>query len=214
MNLNNASFEVEFRCHFNNPENAYDVLPFMRSCLKCRVPWSGTFYGRELFESGRVLRIAEVANGGDTEYYLTWKGPDTGKFANIRQEIGENITTGIANSSVLGLLKGIGRFQNKDEVIRELERLGYYQFMSWSGVDITGFYEPDNINVKLMSCEMLKWPCLVEIEKMASTKEEAVRCENELFDLSRKFQLQEYLVKDEPPDLLYTNIFGHKAKTE
>jgi adenylate cyclase class IV len=212
MLINNAPFEVEFRCHFDSPEKAYEVLPFLRSCLHRKFTWTGTFYGLELFQSGQLLRIAEVIEGEDKQCYVTWKGPDTGKFANIRQEIVENITAGITDSRVLGLLGGKEHLQDKNEVIRELERLGYHQFMSWSGIDVTGFYELDAINVKLMSCEILKWPWLVEIEKMASTKEEAARCERELHELSLQFRLQEYLVKEEPPSLLYEKVFGHKSR--
>jgi len=214
IHFKNAPFEVEFRCHFNSSEDAYKVLPFMRSCLQSKVAWSGTFYGLELFQSGQVLRISDVVEGNNTQYYLCRKGPDTGNFANIRQEITENITAGIADSTILSSLGGRKCIQSKNEAIQELERLGYYRFMSWSGVDITGFYEPYNANVKLMSCEMLKWPWLVEIEKMAATEEEASRCESELFELSRKLQLQRYLVKEEPPLLLYTKVFGHKPEAK
>jgi adenylate cyclase class IV len=208
VSLKNVPFEVEFRCRFDNPENACEALPFMRSCLNQRMPWSGTFYGRKLFESGKLLRISEIANGINIEYHLTWKGPDTGKFANIRLEISEDITSGINNSSVLNSLGGKGRFQNKDEVIRELESLGYHPFMSWNGIDLFGFYEPYGINVKLMNCEFIKWPWLVELEKMASTAEEASRCEAELEKLSHQFKLSRYIVKQEPPDLLFERVFG------
>ena len=214
MDLKNAPFEVEFRCRFDNPEDAYQVLPFMRSCLQSKVVWSGTFYGRELFQSGQVLRISDVVEGNNTQYYLCRKGPDTGKFANIRQEITENINAGIADSAILSSLGGRKPIRNKTEAIQELEGLGYYRFMSWSGVDITGFYEPYGINVKLMSCEMLQWPWLVEIEKMAATEEEASRCQSELFELSREFRLQRHLVKEEPPSLLYASVFGRKPEAK
>lgn len=214
MALKNALFEVEFRCHFNNPDDAYQALPFMRSCLHRQVAWNGTFYGLELFQSGRVLRITDVVEGEDTQCYIGWKEPDTGKFANIRQEIVEDITTGIADSTILSFLGGRERIQNKNEAIQELERLGYNRFMSWTGTDLTGYYEPHNINVKLMSCAMLRWPFLVEIEKMATTEEEASRCESELYELNRKFQLQGHLVKEEPPSLLYARVFGHGSEAD
>jgi adenylate cyclase class IV len=212
MSSKNGLFEVEFRCHFNNPDDAYQALPFMRSCLDRQVIWNGTFYGLELFQSGQVLRTADVVEGKNTQYYMTWKGPDTGKFANIRQEIVENITDGITNSSIFSLLGGRERIQNKNEAIQELERLGYNRFMSWMGTDLIGYYEPHNINVKLLFCAMLRWPFLVEIEKMATTEEEASRCESELYELSRKLQLQRLLVKEEPPSLLYARVFGGKDR--
>ena len=210
MIYNSTLYEVEIRCQFDNPEEAYQTLPFMRSCLHRQVTWNGTFYGLELFKSGRVLRITDVVLGKNTQYYLVWKGPDTGKFANIRQEIVEDITTGIANSTIMSFLGGRERIRSKNEAIQELEMLGYHRFMSWTGSDLTGYYDPYGISVKLMSCAMLKWPLLVEIEKSANTQEEATRYESELYELSRQFQLQGHLVREEPPSLLYAGLFGNE----
>ncbi len=176
------------------------------------MPWSGTFYGRELFESGKLLRISKIDNGSDIEYHLTWKGPDRGKFANIREEISESITHGITDSIILELLGGKHHFLNKDAVVIELERLGYLPFMSWHGLDIFGHYEPYDVNVKLMSCDFIKYPWLVELEKMASTAEEAILFEAELKRISQHFKLGNYLVKSEPPDLLYEKVFGSTKK--
>jgi adenylate cyclase class IV len=210
VNADNAPFEVEFRCHFDNPEKAYEVLPFLPSRLNHSMPWSSTFFGRALFETGKLLRISELNNESGTEHYLTWKGPDSGRFANIRREISENITGGIGNSSILSLLGGEGSFQDRDGIIRELECLGHHPFMSWQGIDRYGFHEPYQINIKLMYCEHIKWPWLVELEKMAPTMEEASRCQDELEELCRQFKLKQFLVKEEPPALLYEKVSGHK----
>jgi len=153
-----------------------------------------------------------VVEGEDTQCYIGWKEPDTGKFANIRQEIVEDITAGIADSTILSFLGGKERIQNKSEAIQELERLGYHRFMSWTGTDLTGYFEPHNINVKLMSCEILRWPFLLEIEKMATTKEEASQFEKELYELSRQLKLERRLVKEEPPTQLYATVFGGKDR--
>jgi adenylate cyclase class IV len=212
VTADNAPIEVEFRCHFENPEKAGEVLPFLASCLNRRVPWSSTFFGRELFESGKLLRISELVDENGNGHYLTWKGPDTGKFANIRREISENITAGVRHSSILSLLEGGGSFPNRDGIIRELERLGHRPFMSWQGIDRYGYYEPFKTNVKLMYCEYIKWPWLVELEKMAATAEEASRCQDELEELCSRFKLDKYLVKEEPPALLYENIFSSRSK--
>ena len=155
-----------------------------------------------------------MVEGEDTQCYIGWKEPDTGKFANIRQEIVEDITVGIADSTILSFLGGRERIQNKNEAIQELERLGYHRFMSWTGTDLTGYYKPYDISVKLMSCTMLKWPFLVEIEKTADTEEEANQCEQALYKLCGQFQLQSRLVREEPPSLLYDTAFNHKSKAD
>ena len=214
MALKNALFEVEFRCQFDSPDDAYQALPFMRSCLHRQFIWNGTFFGLEIFQSGRLLRITDAVEGEDTQSYIGWKEPDIGTFANIRQETVEKITCGITNSAIMDFLGGKEHIQNKNEAIQELERLGYKRFMSWNGTDLTGYYEPLNINVDLMSCPMLKWPCLVEMEKMAATEEEASQCESELYEISCKFQLQERIVKEEPPSLLYARLFGHGSEVD
>jgi adenylate cyclase class IV len=201
-------FEVEFRCHFDGPEDAYRALPFLRSCLTRRVPWSGTYYGLELFRAGKVLRMSEVSEDNKTQYYIAWKGPDTGKFCNIRREMEEIIGESTAGSPILEMLGGKADPKSKDEVAQELERLGYHQFMSWSGVDSLGYYEPYDIKVKLMSCPVLKYPWIVEMEKMAATEAEASQCEKELDELSRKLELQDRVFREEPPQLLYEKIFG------
>lgn len=214
MDLQPAEFEIEFRCHFDGPEDAYRALPFLRSCLNRRVPWSGTYYGLELFQSGKVLRISEVIEDNRMQYYMTWKGPDTGKFCNIRREMEEIITDGVNNSPILNLLGGRAGIKNKDETVKELENLGYHPFMTWSGVDSLGFYEPYDIKVKLMSCPVLKYPWIVELEKMTAIEEEAFRCERELYELSQRLNLQERIFKEEPPQLLYEKVFGSGPGTE
>jgi adenylate cyclase class IV len=211
MDFQPAEYEVEFRCHFDGPEDAYRALPFLRACLTRRVPWSGTYYGLELFRSGKVLRISEVSEDQKTRYYIAWKGPDTGKFCNIRREMEEIIGEDTAVSPIMQMLRGKADLKSKDEVIRELEGLGYHPFMSWSGVDSLGYYEPYDIKVKLMSCPLLKYPWLVEMEKMAATEEEARRCENELYEISQKLNLKERIFKEEPPQLLYEKVFGPGA---
>ena len=112
------------------------------------------------------------------------------------------------------LLKQLGGredIETSDGVIRVLERLGHHEFMSFRGKNVIGHYEPLGISVKLMSCPVLKWPLMVEIEKTADTEEEAKQCESELYELCGKLQLQDRLVREEPPLLLYVATFGGES---
>jgi len=93
-----------------------------------------------------------------------------------------------------------------DAVVLELEHLGHREFMSFQGSDLAGYHKLLGIRVKLMTCPVLKWPLLVEIEKTADAEDEAVKCERALLELSRQFHLQSRLVREEPPSLLYDTI--------
>lgn len=205
-----ALFEIEFRCHFSNNEKAYKALPFLPSCLKGENTWVDTFYGLGLFKSGQILRVSDVFIGDETRHYLSWKGPDIGKFANIRQELNEEVTNSIANSVIMEWIVGTQRPYTHHEIIQELEQLGHARFMSYRGKSLFGHYEPFSIDVKLMTCSVLKWPLLVEIEKMAITEKEAILRQQDLRELCSQFQLETSLIREEPPSLLYAAKFGHE----
>jgi hypothetical protein len=203
-------FEVEIRCHFDTPDEAYTTLPFLKPSLSLEQGWKADFYGLEFFRSGKLLRIAGDVMGNESASFLGWKGPDTGKFANIRQEMDEEITCGITDSSILKLLGGKTGFASQPEVALELERLGFQRFMSFKGADLRGHYEPLGVGLKLMRCDALKWPLLVELEKMAPTAEEALLAEKALFEISERFHLQSRLLREEPPTLLYQALRSSK----
>ena len=99
-----------------------------------------------------------------------------------------------------------------DEAARELECLGHRKFMSFWGRNNGGLYETLDLSIKLMFCPMLKYPLMVEFEKTAATEEEAKQCESELLDLSKNLGIQERLVKEEPPTLLYAMTFSEKGE--
>jgi hypothetical protein len=206
LSSNKTVYEVEFRCHFEDTAEAYRALPFLKTSLTRRVEWITTFYGLELFRSGRLLRIAEVTSDKKTGCYLGWKGPDTGHFANIRREIEEDITGRIDDSVILDLLKGNHSLADKEQVVLELERLGHHRFMSFEGINLTGHYQPLELSLKLMPCAVLKWPLMVEIEKTAVSPAEAVECEKSLYDLCCQLHLQDRIVREEPPTLLYLSL--------
>lgn len=203
------SFEVEIRFRFDTYGDACDKLPFLEESLKTVDWWDTGLYGPELFRSDQMLRIGDLRfQGNHKKRYLGWKGPDIGDFANIRSEIDEDITDGIENSVVLDKIGGERKFLTSDGIIEELTRLGYEKFMAFSGKNTLGRYEPLDIGVKLMSCSQLKYPLMVEIEKIASTEEEARQCEKQLYEMSHEYNLQNRLVKEEPTHLLYESIYA------
>jgi adenylate cyclase class IV len=203
----NPQFEVEIRCHFDTADDAYKVIPFLHSCLRHEMVWSSSFYGQEFFKSGQLLRMSKTTVDNKTKYYLGWKGCDTGTFANIREELDEVITDGIIDSQILRKLGTQKRTLGRKDITAELKLLGHHKFMSFRGYDLFGNYEPLDVSMKLMTCRSLKWPVLVEVEKAATTREEALIREAELREFCDRFGLHDRLVREEPPTLLYATRF-------
>ena len=206
----NPQFEVEIRCHFDSADEAYQTIPFLRSCLSHEMVWSSSIYGPTFFKAGKLLRKSKTTIDGETKYYLGWKGGDTGTFANIREEIDEVITEGIKDSAILDKLGAQKTSLNRKEISAELKRLGHDRFMSFRGNDLFGYYKPLDISLKLLMCPSLKWPILLEIEKTAKTSEETLIKEADLRDFCDRFNLHDRLVREEPPTLLYETRF-HKT---
>ena len=117
MTISNANYEVETRFHFIDKNEAYRVLPFLKSSLKLEIRWETDFYGIDIFKFGGVLRMSKVFGDNGIRHFFTWKGPDTGSFANIRQELGEEITNGIKESNILKHLEGLPKIDSPDGVI-------------------------------------------------------------------------------------------------
>ena len=88
------------------------------------------------------------------------------------------------------------------EIDRELARLGHPRFGSFAGRSLLGVYAPLGLHLKLMYCEALRWPLLLEIEKSAATWEQALVEETALFSFVETYGLRERCVRDEPPALL------------
>ena len=207
----NASFEVEIRFRFQNHQEVYRVLPFLRSKLRHDGEWETTIYGQDLFKSGELLRLSKVVLDEKIRWFFAWKGPDLGEFANIRQEIGEEVTNGVIESQILQFLNGEKDIRSPQDLDLKLGLLGYERFMSFTGNNYVGFFEPLGLDVKFMHSADLKWPLLVEVEKTAETREEAAHCEQKLRQFCETFDLLEIIVKEEPPTLLYSNIVSEKS---
>ena len=203
-------FEVEIRCHFDSADDAYKTVPFLHSCLRHEMIWSSSIYGQEFFKAGKLLRVSKTTVDNKTQYYLGWKGCDTGTFANIREEIDEVITAGITGSEILRKLGAQNSTLSRKDITAALKFLGYQKFMSFRGYDLFGDYKPLNVSMKLLNCRSLKWPVLLEIEKAAKTREDALIKEAELHDFCDRFGLHDRLVREEPPTLLYAALFGGK----
>jgi adenylate cyclase class IV len=205
-----AAFEIEFRCGFATEEEAFTALPFLKASLTASVDWTDAYYGYELFRDGEVLRFAGIVGAGGPRYSLGWKGVDTGTFANVRPELDEDVTTGTRHSRILAALAGEDGPCSLPEIVPALEAAGHFYFMSYSGRSLVGRHEPLGLSTKLMRCDMLRWPLLVELEKLSATETEAERSEQELQDICRRYGLERYVVREEPGALLYEVVFGER----
>ncbi|MCR2044042.1 hypothetical protein [Anaerosalibacter massiliensis] len=203
---NKMLYEIETRVYFSSQEEAFNTLPFLHECLKKKTEFETRMYGIELFNSGKILRVSQVKDNKKLRTYLGYKEPDIGKIFNIRNEIDEEITYGINESFILKFIQGIKKEVNTGNINKLLESLGYKQFMSLTGTNITGYYEKFQIDLKLMKCSTLKYPLLLEIEKSAEVVEEAFCKELELKNFISEYKLESRIVKEEPPILLRKSI--------
>jgi hypothetical protein len=193
------SYEVEIRFCAERAAAAYDLLPFLADSLGPEKSWATAIWGRELYEAGRLLRIGQVPAQAARHYYLGYKGIEEGTFANIRQEWGEEITHGAANSAILAQLGITGDYATADAVRDALNAAGYTPFMDFSGVDRLGHVAALDVHTKLMRCpKILGEAVMVELELTAATKAEALAAEARLQQIATAYGLLEHLVRAEP----------------
>lgn len=199
-------YEVETRVYFNSQEEAFISLPFLKDCLINRVEWETSMYGIELYKAGRILRTSSTSVNGTTRFYIGYKEEDLGKLYNIRKELDEEITLGLDDSYILYLLNGEKQELTRENVGHILDSLGYGEFMSFTGNNLTGRYDKLQIELKLLYCPILRYPLLLEIEKSAQTLEEAYIKEQELKDFLIEYKLLDRALKEEPTTLLFETL--------
>ena len=202
-----TSYEVETRFYFNSEEEVFERLPFLKEVLKRKVTWETKTLGPEVFKAGKLLRFSEVFQDGERKVYLGYKDKDEGRVCNIRSEVDENITMGVHRSLVLESVHGEGRAVDALNAMEIFEALGYREFMTFEGKSLLGKYEKEELAVKLMYCDALKYPLLLEIEKTAASLEEAFKREKELETFVEEYNLKDRMVREEPPTLLYEGLF-------
>ena len=205
--MTQKSIEVETRFYFKDDAEAYASIPFLKKSLTSTNQWETHHLGIDLFKTDQVLRVGKnLRNNTVSQSYLGWKGRDQGTFANIREEMDEEITSGITDSAILTLLGTKSSQPTPEAVIQELNQLGHHLFMSFSGQNSLGYDETEDLHLKLMHCQKLEWPVLVEIEKTARDFDEALKRQQELLGITEKLQLQERVIRKEPPTLLFETI--------
>ena len=203
------SYEIEIRFCVEQAAEAFALLPFLEASLGAPKVWSTDIVGRAIYESGRLLRLGRVPPAGNTRYYLGYKGPDLGTFANLRQEWGEEITTGIVGSAILPTVGLTDSYTTATAVVDALTDAGHTPFMGFAGVDRLGYYAPLAVHTKLCQCEaILDHRFLIELEMSASSLEDARAAERRLQELAEEYRITDRLFRDEPPTMLYKRTFG------
>jgi hypothetical protein len=203
-----AQFEIEFRCQFASDEEAFQFLPFLKASLTREYTWFDNYHGLEVYKAGQVLRASGVSGPAGKQSFLGWKGPENGAFANLRRELNEETTGGIANSAILQYFCKTPGAYLPEEIAPVLEKAGYAKFMSYAGHSLTGRDAALGINTKLMHCQAIRWPILVELEKIASSEAQAREAEKQLEQISKDYKLERQIVKEEPGTLLFQKTFG------
>ncbi len=202
-------YEIEIRFIAESVEEAFTLLPFLAESLGEPKRWATEMIGRDVYESGRLLRLATVPPTGNVRYHLGYKEADLGTVANIRQEWGEDITDGIDRSAILGALSLSATYGSRAAILDTLRQAGYTAFMKFAGVDRLGYYAPLDLHTKLCQCEaILDQNYLIELEMNASTLEGARAAEVQLRNIAQTYGITDRLFRDEPPTMLYKRIFG------
>jgi hypothetical protein len=202
------TIEVETRFHFQDQTELFKLLPCFKPCFTQTNRWTTVHYGLGLFQRDLILRIGTTISPAGNRSSLGWKGPDTGSFANIREEKDEEITAGINSSWILKSFGGNSSAHSGGAVAEELVRLGHAPFMEFAGENQLGVYEPLNLQLKIMECSVIKWPLILEVEKTAYTPAEALELEQDLLEFTTQYGLTDRVVRNEPPTLLYQARYG------
>ena len=208
------SYEIEIRFRMDTEGAAYDLLPFLEESLGQPASWSTDILGRSIYDDGRLLRIGRVPTPQGMRLFLGAKGPDVGRFANIRQEWGEEISDGVARSAILAQLGIDGHFATSQAVEDALTAAGHLPFMSFSGVDRLGFYAPLDLHTKISRCEKIVGDdVLIELELAADSLEAASKAEEKLRAIAQEYGIINCLFRAEPPTLLFQHTFPNSAAT-
>ena len=198
------AYEVEIRFWMNDISYVWKKLPFLKGLEWKTEIWYTEMFGIQLFKAGELLRISKIKYVTQDRLFLGWKGVDKGKLANIRNELGEEITKGITNSAILPII-GIQDTVHKtsQSVINALNQSGFSPFMSFSGKNLVASDPVKKYRYKIMQCADIRYNPLIEVEKIAESLEESYKYENELQQFTRKNNLEQYRILEEPPTLLY-----------
>lgn len=197
-------YEVETRVYFESMDEAFSMLPFLKKCLINKLSWETAMYGEELFKSGKLLRVSSLYFDNKRRVYWGYKEEDIGKVYNIRKELDENITDGLSDSHLLEILGGSHKTVSPDNVDDILKSFGHTKFMSFTGDNLTGKH--NDLSLKLMHCTSLDHSLMLEIEKGASSVEEAQAKEQELKEIIHEYKLESRALKEEPTTMLYKKI--------
>lgn len=207
-------YEVEIRFIADSPEDAFARVPFLKDSLGAPKEWSSEIVGRSIFDEGRLLRAGwsrgtAGRNEDDKRWAIGYKELDVGNQANIREEWGEETTTGIADSEILAQMGIVGAFASPDAVMDALAAAGHQPFMGFFGVDRLGCYEPLGVHTKLAQCPaILDERLLVELELEAGSLAEAREAEAKLIELATELGIVDLLERDEPPTMLCKRTIG------
>ena len=210
--MSNTNYEIEIRFRVAQVAEAYQLLPFLAENLGQERPWHTDIIGRPIYEAGRLLRVAKVPSDDSTRTFIDYKGPDLGlelgTIANIRFELGEEITGGLAKSAILQEIGIAGDFATADEVDQALRDAGHQPFMSFTGIDRLGVYEPLDLQLKAMTCpKILGDDVLIELEFGATSTSEARAEALKLEQIVDEYGIRNRLFRDEPPTMLYDATF-------
>ena len=205
--VNNGIYEIETRFTFQDENEAFKTLPFIKNSFTRKITWQTYHYGIELFKKDIILRITKGQMEQREKIYLGYKNSDcsTSKL-NIRKEYEEDITNGVDNSCIMQKIKGNLQHTDLNSIEKELAKLNHKLFMFFFGKSTLGFYEKLNFKLKLMTCDCLEYPFMLEIERETEREQDIKKHEKDILNFVEKYNLGNRLVSKEPPTLLFESL--------
>jgi hypothetical protein len=206
---NNFLYEVETRFHFKDKDEVFSFLPDFRTSFTKSINWETWHYGKHLFHKDIILRIGKSIDSQGDYFSLGYKEKDISQnIINIRKELNENIDQPIYSKIYSDILKGNKLIISKDNIFKKLFALGYSEFMYFKGNSLLGYNDKYKIDIKLMFCNDIKYPVLLEIEKTTPYRDDVLKLSNELLNFSYTHKLNDFMLKEEPPKLLFDAIYS------
>jgi hypothetical protein len=156
-------YEVETRFRFNDKYEILEIFPQLKTLNFTKLKWNTNILSKQLFLSGKQLRISDVIVDDKTYTYLGFKKEDIGSFCNIRAEIDEQIfelKEFGKKSIILNKLLKFAQINNFNEIKTKDDFLRFYN------LDKFLFFEGESEVASIELVKIIDKEKLLQIQKI------------------------------------------------